>query len=133
MNPVLDETPTALAADPETCSLENYLALPDHTMDARIAAARRAGGRDAHQIAFVGQKRGQFSGLGLIDALRQCLDGTCPCNGGTIEVRRIIRQSLDGRRRCGTNGSQRAGGWTTDVTYRIIQGANQFRDGGRGV
>ncbi|MDE3199461.1 MAG: quinolinate synthase NadA [Acidobacteriota bacterium] len=43
MNSVLD-TPTsaALTADPETCSLENYLALPDHTMDARIAAARSA-------------------------------------------------------------------------------------------
>jgi quinolinate synthase len=29
-------------ANPETCSLENYLTLPDHTMDARIAAARKA-------------------------------------------------------------------------------------------
>ncbi|MGC2619531.1 MAG: quinolinate synthase NadA [Acidobacteriaceae bacterium] len=29
-------------ADPETCSLENYLALPDNSMDARIAAARKA-------------------------------------------------------------------------------------------
>jgi quinolinate synthase len=33
---VLDDP--ALAAD--SCSLDNYLALPDHTMDARIAAAR---------------------------------------------------------------------------------------------
>ena len=40
MNLVLDE---ATAASPEaegSCSLENYLALPDHTMDARIAGAR---------------------------------------------------------------------------------------------
>jgi len=43
---VLDEKPAALpqndvARDPaETCSLENYLALPDHSMDDRIAAAR---------------------------------------------------------------------------------------------
>jgi len=29
-------------AEPETCSLENYLALPDHSMDERIAAARKA-------------------------------------------------------------------------------------------
>src|SRR6516165_7387138 len=30
----------------ESCSLENYLVLPDHSMDARIAAARRElGGR----------------------------------------------------------------------------------------
>src|SRR5438045_8523435 len=28
------------------CSLENYLVLPDHTMDARIAAARAELGRD---------------------------------------------------------------------------------------
>jgi len=28
------------------CSLENYLVLPDHTMDERIRAARRALGRD---------------------------------------------------------------------------------------
>ena len=28
--------------DAESCSLDNYLVLPDHTMDARIAAARRA-------------------------------------------------------------------------------------------
>jgi quinolinate synthase len=42
MNPVLDAPASAtLAADPETCSLENYLTLPDHTMDERIAAARR--------------------------------------------------------------------------------------------
>jgi quinolinate synthase len=38
---VLDETPAAESAlQPNTCSLDNYLALPDHTMDARIAAAR---------------------------------------------------------------------------------------------
>src|SRR5882724_7512963 len=30
----------------ELCSLENYLVLPDHTMDERIAAAREALGRD---------------------------------------------------------------------------------------
>ena len=41
MTLVLDESvaaPSALQAN--TCSLDNYLALPDHTMDARIAAAR---------------------------------------------------------------------------------------------
>ena len=32
---------------PESCSLENYLALPDHTMDQRIAAARERLGKDA--------------------------------------------------------------------------------------
>jgi quinolinate synthase len=37
--PVLAEIDLANA---ETCSLENYLTLPDHTMDARIAAARKA-------------------------------------------------------------------------------------------
>ena len=31
----------------ETCSLENYLSQPDHTMDARIAAARAKLGKDA--------------------------------------------------------------------------------------
>ena len=31
---------TVPAPDSETCSLENYLALPDHSMDERIAAAR---------------------------------------------------------------------------------------------
>ncbi|HZZ39008.1 MAG TPA: quinolinate synthase NadA [Acidobacteriaceae bacterium] len=30
-----------MSAEAESCSLDNYLALPDHTMDARIAAARR--------------------------------------------------------------------------------------------
>ena len=30
----------------ELCSLENYLVLPDHTMDERIAAAREALGRE---------------------------------------------------------------------------------------
>ena len=45
MNSLLEEVPVANAAtagfsDPETCSLENYLALPDHSMDGRIAAAR---------------------------------------------------------------------------------------------
>ena len=32
---------------PEICSLDNYLVLPDHTMDARIAAARRTLGASA--------------------------------------------------------------------------------------
>jgi quinolinate synthase len=35
-----------MATATEVCSLENYLVLPDHTMDARIAAAREALGRD---------------------------------------------------------------------------------------
>ena len=39
MNLVLDEMPAALSAS-EVCSLENYLALPDHSMDARIREAR---------------------------------------------------------------------------------------------
>jgi quinolinate synthase len=41
VNLVLDD-PTAVAAatDSSSCSLEDYLALPDHSMDARIAAAR---------------------------------------------------------------------------------------------
>ena len=40
MNLVLDD-PTAVAvATDSSCSLEDYLALPDHSMDARIAAAR---------------------------------------------------------------------------------------------
>jgi quinolinate synthase len=33
-------------AEAEACSLENYLALPDHTMDGRIAAARERLGTD---------------------------------------------------------------------------------------
>ena len=35
-----------MATAVELCSLENYLVLPDHTMDERIAAARQALGRD---------------------------------------------------------------------------------------
>jgi quinolinate synthase len=37
---VLDEVAAASAEAGETCSLENYLALPDRSMDGRIAAAR---------------------------------------------------------------------------------------------
>ena len=41
MNLVLDDPTAVLSAeDGSSCSLENYLALPDHTMDDRIAAAR---------------------------------------------------------------------------------------------
>ena len=40
MTLVLDEATVASKEANETCSLENYLALPDHTMDERIAAAR---------------------------------------------------------------------------------------------
>ena len=36
-----EEVPAAELSAQESCSLENYLALPDHTMDARIAAARQ--------------------------------------------------------------------------------------------
>ncbi|MGB6132481.1 MAG: quinolinate synthase NadA [Acidobacteriaceae bacterium] len=41
---VLEEViePVSATAEAEACSLDNYLALPDHTMDERIAAARRA-------------------------------------------------------------------------------------------
>jgi quinolinate synthase len=37
---VLEEVPASVES--ESCSLDNYLALPDHTMDERIAAAREA-------------------------------------------------------------------------------------------
>jgi quinolinate synthase len=41
VNPVIDDVMTASPREAaQICSLENYLALPDHTMDARIAAAR---------------------------------------------------------------------------------------------
>ncbi|WP_263357142.1 quinolinate synthase NadA [Acidicapsa ligni] len=37
---VIEEVPAIELGTQESCSLENYLALPDHTMDDRIAAAR---------------------------------------------------------------------------------------------
>jgi quinolinate synthase len=40
VNLVLDEVTAASPEAGSSCSLENYLALPDHTMDARIAEAR---------------------------------------------------------------------------------------------
>ena len=40
MNLVLDEVTAASPEAVSACSLENYLALPDHTMDGRIAEAR---------------------------------------------------------------------------------------------
>jgi quinolinate synthase len=41
VNPVIDEVAAASSAEGESCSLESYLALPDHSMDERIAAARK--------------------------------------------------------------------------------------------
>ena len=41
MNPVLEDQAVAASASETSCSLENYLALPDHSMDERIAAARK--------------------------------------------------------------------------------------------
>ncbi len=40
MDLILDEDAAAATAAETSCSLENYLALPDHSMDARIAEAR---------------------------------------------------------------------------------------------
>ena len=40
MTPVVDEVTAASAEALETCSVENYLAMPDHSMDGRIAEAR---------------------------------------------------------------------------------------------
>jgi quinolinate synthase len=40
VNLVLDEAPAVTPEAGSTCSLENYLALPDHTMDERIREAR---------------------------------------------------------------------------------------------
>jgi quinolinate synthase len=40
VNLVLDEAPAATPEAGSTCSLENYLALPDHSMDERIREAR---------------------------------------------------------------------------------------------
>ena len=40
MTSLLEEVPGVEYDTRQTCSLENYLALPDHTMDDRIAAAR---------------------------------------------------------------------------------------------
>ena len=41
MNSALEELPAVSAETGASCSLENYLALPDHSMDDRIAAARQ--------------------------------------------------------------------------------------------
>jgi quinolinate synthase len=40
VNLVLDESPAVAAAAGNSCSLEDYLSLPDHSMDGRIAEAR---------------------------------------------------------------------------------------------
>jgi quinolinate synthase len=40
VNLILDEETAAAAAAETSCSLENYLSLPDHSMDGRIAEAR---------------------------------------------------------------------------------------------
>jgi quinolinate synthase len=40
VNLVIDDPPAVAAAAGSSCSLEDYLALPDHSMDGRIAAAR---------------------------------------------------------------------------------------------
>jgi hypothetical protein len=47
VNLALQEDPAATMAADTSCSIENYLALPDHTMDARIAEARAALGSTA--------------------------------------------------------------------------------------
>ena len=44
---VLEEAVPPVSVDAESCSLDNYLVLPDHTNDERIAAARRALGTTA--------------------------------------------------------------------------------------
>jgi quinolinate synthase len=48
LNGLLDIAPAEAVAEnvADSCSLENYLAQPDHTMDARIAAAREKLGTD---------------------------------------------------------------------------------------
>ena len=46
MTSLLEEVPAAIEVTGENCSLENYLDLPDHTMDDRIAAARAKLGAD---------------------------------------------------------------------------------------
>ncbi len=48
MNGLLEIAPAAAVAESvaDSCSLDNYLAQPDHTMDARIAAAREKLGKD---------------------------------------------------------------------------------------
>jgi quinolinate synthase len=48
LNGLLDIAPAVAVAEnvADSCSLDNYLAQPDHTMDARIAAAREKLGRD---------------------------------------------------------------------------------------
>jgi quinolinate synthase len=43
----VEEPSVESAAESQVCSLENYLAEPDHTMDARIAAAREKLGKQA--------------------------------------------------------------------------------------
>jgi quinolinate synthase len=48
---LVEDLPEVAPDIQETCSLENYLALPDHTMDARIAAAREKLGK---QVLLLG-------------------------------------------------------------------------------
>ena len=47
MNLILDEAAAAATETGSTCSLDHYLSLPDHSMDARIADARARLGSSA--------------------------------------------------------------------------------------
>ena len=104
MTLVIDEETAASAEANETCSLENYLALPDHTMDERIAAARAKLGATTVILGHHYQRDevvrfADFTG----DSYK--LSKTAAATGA--QIHRFLRRALYGRER-GRTGAKTA-------------------------
>ena len=103
MELLVEDIPAARVADAplsgiegEACSLENYLTLPDHTMDGRIAAARKQLGKSTVLLGHHYQRDevirfADFTG----DSYRLskiAAEHGCP-------IRRLLRRALHGGER----------------------------------
>jgi quinolinate synthase len=105
VNLVLDDPTAASPEAGSSCSLENYLALPDHSMDARIAEARAKLGATT---ILLGHHYQRDEVIRFADFHRRQLQALQNRRRNRRQVHCFLRRALHGRERdvLGRDGQQ---------------------------
>ena len=101
MELLVEDAPATRVADApisegEACSLENYLTLPDHTMDERIAAARKQLGKST---ILLGHHYQRDEVIRFADYTRRLLSPVEDRGQYGCPLRHVLRRPLHGGER----------------------------------
>ena len=118
MNLILEDPTASLPEAGDRCSLENYLRLPDHTMDERIAEARAKLGATT---LLLGHHYQRDEVIRFADATGDSYKLSQHCRRNRRQVHCLLRRALYGRERRRA-GSRRAAGDFAGSECRLLDG-----------